>query len=554
MMEPLTNPTARLIVENDGQRMVPIDRLPFTLGRGAERHLRVAHPQVSREHAAIERDADGYLLRDTGSRHGTFVNGIRVQTTSRLRGGDRITLGTAGEELRFEETDGDSSTRSILARLAQSSSGAFALNETTRSAARGNEESELETLSLFLKAAQAMNTHGAVKDVLATMLEYTIRLTGAERGFVFLGENPDALRIECGQDKGGAAITDDASISHSIVRDAAGSELDFILSDTAVEGAFGRESIILHTIRSVVAIPLRGQNSKRLLGLLYLDSRSTTQDFTKTGKQILEVISRQAAMLLENLRMIESEREAALLRKELEIAAAIQSQIIPQRLPEFAGVRLAARTVACTSVGGDFYDVIPVEDGFVALVGDVCGKGVPAALLASMVQGMMHAQVSSQRGERTPLADIVQAISGFVCTRAPSDKYLTLVVLRYCEPKGEGAAEIELINGGHVCPIVVRANGVVETIEDGDMPVGLLDVARFHAVRFQLGPGERIVLLTDGISEAEDPEGRQFGEAELSRCLTRPELVSALFAALDRFAEGVHPADDQTVLVIDRLG
>jgi hypothetical protein len=430
-----TNP--QLVLEGDtGRRIVLIDRLPFTLGRGADRDVVLAHPQVSREHAVIEQDADGYLLRDSASRHGSFVNGIRV-TTTRLRSGDKIALIPEARErdlIVFEEPEDDSTTRTLLAKIAQSAKSSKKLrldssigHDTQESLAA--DQSDLETLSLFLKAAQSLNSYGAVNDVLRTMLEYTIRLTGAERGFVFLGDTPESLRLECWQDKEGNATSasvplsgqtpDRPAMSYSIVREAATTQLDFILSDITPESAKGHESLILNAIRAVVAIPLRGgQTSDRLLGVLYLDSHFAAQDFTRTGKQILEAIARQAATLLENLRMIEAEREAVLLRRELDIAASIQRQIIPQTLPDLPGLVLAARTIPCTGVGGDFYDVIPVADGFVALVGDVCGKGIPAALLAAMVQGMLHAQIGAQSAYVTPLADTVQSVNKFVCSRA----------------------------------------------------------------------------------------------------------------------------------------
>lgn len=570
-MTPASKSTPQLVLHSDGaRRIVLVDRLPFTLGRGHDCHLTIGHPHVSREHATIERNTDGYLLRDTASRHGTFVNGIRVSTT-RLRPGDRISLfPDAGEldTLLFEQPEEESSTRTLLAQIAKSQGPPSGMDQNldqTQVALALGGPSEIETLALFLKAAQSLNSYGAVNDVLRTMLEYTIRLTGAERGFVYLGETANTLRLECWQDKDGTATTasvplaspaagDRPAISYSLVREAAESHLEFILSNISQEAARGHESLILNAIRSVVAIPLRGQNSDRLLGVLYLDSRSITHDFTRTGKQILQAIARQAAMLLENLRMIEAERESALLRKELEIAAAIQQQIIPQTLPEFQGVRLAARSVPCTGVGGDFYDVIPVEDGFVALVGDVCGKGVPAALLASMVQGMLHAQISAQATSVTSLAQTVQAVNNFVCLRAPVEKYVTLAILRYTFPLLPGdPAQIELINGGHVSPLIVRANGTVETISEGDMPVGLLEIARFHAILITLDPGDRIVLLSDGISEAEDPSGTQFGAEEMTRYLASPDPVPSLFRAMNSFCKGAHAQDDQTVLTVDRL-
>jgi phosphoserine phosphatase RsbU/P len=527
---------ARLVINRDGARQViPIDSTPFTLGRGADRDLSLPYPQVSREHACIERDDDGYLLRDTGSRHGTFVNGVQISNT-RLRSKDSISLGLSHGVLLFEDTE-ESTVRTLIEQISQTGSNL-------------ESQSDLEKLSLFLKAAQSLNTYGAINDVLRTMVEYAIRITAAERGFVFLGESADGFRLECAQDRYGVAILGHPTISFSIVRDAANSQLDFILSDVTEEIGRQHESLVLNAIRSVVAIPLRGQNSGRLLGLLYLDSHFGSHDFTHTGKDILHAIASQAATLLENLRMIEVERESALFRKELEIAASIQRQIIPQTLPEFPFARVSARTVPCTGVGGDFYDVIPVPNGFVAIVADVCGKGVPAALLASMVQGMFHAQVNIQN-PTISLVDAVQSINAFVCSRVANEKYVTLAVLRYTH-SATGGAHVELVNGGHVSPLVMRADGRIETVTDGDLPVGLFAFARFHALSITLAVGDRIILLSDGISEAESVDGIQFGLPRVESHVMQSDPVTALFDALDQFCHGTRPQDDQTVLSIDR--
>lgn len=555
---PALNTNGRLTIEVGGvRRIVPIGALPFTLGRSASSHLPLAHPQVSREHACIDCDAEGYHLRDVGSSHGTLVNGKPI-VTARLRSGDRIALGTSENVILFEEIRpyiplANHSPAKTIAKEGTTQHLIAQLSQSFTQPGPGT-PNDLEHLSLFLKAAQRLNTHGAIKDVLCTMLEYTIRLTGAERGFVFLGDSADSFKLDCGQDSAGTVMQDSASISWSIVRDAAISQHEYILSDTSVDAARVRESVIIHAIRSVVAIPLRGQGAN-LLGLLYLDSR-LTRNFTNTSREILRVIAHQAATLLENLRMIESERESVLIRKELEIAASIQRQIIPQTLPAFPGIQLEARTIPCTGVGGDFYDVIPVPDGVVAIVGDVCGKGIPAALLASMVQGMMYAQITAGAS----LLSAVSSVNSFICARAPGEKYLTLAILRYSRNL-DGHANVELVNGGHVSPLIVRAGGTIETIVDGDLPVGLIPAATFHSIAVTLAVGDRIVLLSDGISEAEDPEGTQFGHTQLAQHLlqaaplerSETSMTDILFNAVDLFCQGAHPQDDQTVLTLHRL-
>jgi phosphoserine phosphatase RsbU/P len=537
-MNPKPRSTAHLVFHAGGvQRVLPIDTLPFSVGRSEDCLLVLSHPQVSREHARIEWDGSNYILRDQNSRHGTFVNGARITKTI-LRAGDSITLGSRQSVLVFKDGDEEES-QTLLAQLSKSWSNSVG-------------DSDLEKLSLFLQAAQSLSSIEASQEVLRTMLEYSIRLTGAERGFVFLGESSESFRLECGRDCDGNEIAGEPAISRSVVRDAARSQDDFILTDITGEIAAARESIAANAIRSVVAIPLRAQGSTSLLGLLYLDSQSRNRDFTRIGKDILDAIARQAATLLENLRLIEMERQSALLHKELQIAAAIQSQIIPQKFPELAYVRFCARTIPCTDVGGDFYDVISLANGFAGIVADVSGKGVPAALLASMVQGMFHAQMSLGADRGITLVESIASLNAFVCSRTPTEKYVTLVAFRYVCSDSNGAS-IELINAGHVAPVIVRKDGRVEIVEGGDMPVGLFDFAEYHVIPLTLSIGDRIVLLTDGITEAEAGDGDQFGMERLEQPMLDGDPIGALLGAVDRFCKGNPAQDDRTILTIERI-
>jgi serine phosphatase RsbU (regulator of sigma subunit)/pSer/pThr/pTyr-binding forkhead associated (FHA) protein len=521
-----TQPTARLVVqEGDRTRTVPIDPLPFTIGRLADRHLRLENTHVSREHAVIQRDADGFFIQDMGSSSGTLVNGNRIEHV-RLNLGDRIQLGSSGIVLHFTNIPEQTSARSLLNRISGEAAG-----------------SELDQLSLFLQAAQSFNSTRVLHDVLNTMVEYTLRLTGAERGFVFLGDSPATLQLEAGLSNEGLPLIDDSRISRSIVRDAATSGQEYYIGDATGDGqAVGRHSMVLHDLMSVIAIPLRSRNTDRLLGLLYLDSRLRTSTLNRVSRDILHAIATEAANLVENARMVQAERAADLMRNELAIAASIQQSILPADLPAFPGARLLARTISCTEVGGDFYDVIPVDDGFIGIVADVSGKGMPAALLASVIQGMMYAQLKSGAS----LVDAVLTVNTFLCSRVSGQKYVTLAAA-HCKPGGS----VDLINCGHVPPILIHPNGRVEALTDGDVPVGLICDADFHSISSTLPPGSRLILLSDGITEAEDIAGTQFGSTDITADLTSPEPIEAIFTSMQRFCRGVQPADDRTMLVID---
>ena len=518
--------TARLAVrEADQTRTVTIDSVPFTIGRQADSNLYLTNAQISRKHAIIHQDANGFFLQDLGSRQGTLVNGVRA-VTARLNSGDRVELGASGVTLLFVTSEERTTARTILTQISSADAG-----------------SELEKLSLFLQAAQSFNSTRVLEDILSTMIEYTLRLTGAERGFVFLGDSPATLALECALNREGQRIVDDKKISHSIVRDAVMSGQEYILGDVSGEGQpVGRESIVAHELRSVLAIPLRGRNSDRLLGLLYLDSRLRAGTLNRVSRDILHAIATEAANLVENARMVQAERAADLMRNELAIAASIQQSLIPSNLPSFPEMKLMAKTVPCTEVGGDFYDVIPVEDGFVAIVADVSGKGVSAALLASVIQGMMYAQLKSCAS----LVDAVTAVNAFLCSRVSGQKYVTLVAARY-----QNGSAVEIINCGHVAPLLIHSDQRIETIPGSNVPVGLLCDATFESFPLNPPPGTRLVLLSDGVTETEDPEGTQFGSTEIAQELAAPDPIHAVFASMHRFSGGAVPSDDCTMLVID---
>src|SRR5579859_7906044 len=267
------DPQPRLqVTDAEGTHIHPLTRFPFTLGRSAACDLCIANAQVSRQHAAIEQGGEGLCLRDLGSRHGTQLNG-RPVTSAKLQPGDRITLGNGTATLLFLEGSSASATPSGARALPHESIGDTARDLLTRVSSQSS-GSDLEKLSLFLEAAQRFSGTQVLEEVLNTTIEYTLRLTCAERGFVFLGSDVATLRLRTGRSSDGSILHDDSAISRSIIRDAAQSGLDYILGDaTATGAAIGRESIIVHDLRSVIAMPLRRRNSGTLLGLLYLDSR-----------------------------------------------------------------------------------------------------------------------------------------------------------------------------------------------------------------------------------------------------------------------------------------
>src|SRR5215469_4136534 len=197
---PTSDPPVLVVVEGADRRTIVLDHFPFTIGRRTDRDLVMADPRVSREHAQFSREADGTYLVDQGSRHGTFVNGERVNRR-KLGRNDRVEFGVqnAGYVLFSPDRSPSSAAQQFLSQF------------STWKPATGA-GSDLEMLNVFLEAARKLNTSGVLDDVLQTLLEAALRLTHAERGFVFLRHPDGELRLTAGRDKNGESITDDSTI------------------------------------------------------------------------------------------------------------------------------------------------------------------------------------------------------------------------------------------------------------------------------------------------------------------------------------------------------
>jgi serine phosphatase RsbU (regulator of sigma subunit) len=506
----------------DGQKLhnVVISSSRFTIGRGPDRDLVLDDPRISRNHAVLVRNGASWTIEDSGSRFGTFVNGARI-TEQVLRQGDHISFGESPIHLTFSES-GDTTRRE------------WATHVSTQSHAN----TDMQKLALFLQAVRSLNRTHIVNDVLAILLDYALKLTGAQRAFVFLRQPTGELAFSHGRDAHGNALTEDTSLSRSVVEETASTNAEFLVGDVLHDGQIAqRQSVIALDLRTVIALPLRGAGSS-LLGVLYLDSHVANRDLTSTSSDILRGLAQECGLLIENARLVKAEHDSLQYHQELAIASTIQRRLIRTELPQSEYAQIRARTIPCKEVGGDFYDVVQTPTGTAVVLVDVSGKGVAAALLASVIHGMLYAQLSSGL---SPL-EAIASLNQFVYSRVSGEKYATLLVA-HVEPSGE----VELVNCGHVCPLLIR-EGELTTIEDGCFPVGLFENAEFATRRLQLTASDRLVLLTDGITEAERADGTDFASALLNECLRHPDCLEFTFERLKEFLAETPAQDDCTLL------
>jgi serine phosphatase RsbU (regulator of sigma subunit)/pSer/pThr/pTyr-binding forkhead associated (FHA) protein len=508
-----------------------------TIGRRPDRDVVIAEPHVSRTHAQIERRGTEYFIVDLGSSHGTFVNG-QVTQTQRLRGGDRIELGAiGGSYLIFEHTRPTSSGINATGLREMPS---MIMSRQTSSEKPG----ELHLLNVFIEGARALNSASVLSEVLTNLVEAALRLTKAERGFVFLCKENGRLDLAAGRSDRGQTLAEAKGISHSVLNDVIASSSEFVLS-MGDPGMTGRESIIAHDLRSVVCIPLRkshfrGEGDHGTMGVLYLDSRIEKGKLPDVSHELISAIAREAAALVENAYLVKAEQEALAYQRELAIASNIQQSLMEVKIPSISFAEVEARNICCKEIGGDFYDVMRLSDCVAVVVADVSGKGISAALLASVLQGAIDPQLR----QGVPLDQIAAGLNLYIYNKIVGQKYATMLMMKLYED-----GELEYINCGHVKPLLC-SEGSIRSLDNENLPVGLISPATFTSGRTQLRDGDRMLLFTDGVVEAENPAGDFFGDDGLEAALASEFSLGRLFSSVDAHRAEAPLSDDCTALYL----
>jgi sigma-B regulation protein RsbU (phosphoserine phosphatase) len=529
-----------VFVQNGSERKINLDRSPFAVGRKADKDLAIPDPRVSRDHALIVSENGQFYVVDQGSKHGTFVNGERVQR-QQLERSDRLEFGVRDTVyVVFNPLQGTTNTaREFLSQI----SGIHMSATST----------DLEKLTLFLEAARKLNTTGVLDEILVTLLETTLTLTRGERAYIFLKNSEDGkLRLAAGRTSKGEALLDDKTISHSILEDALKSNSEFLVTDTSRSlDLAGRQSIVAFDLRTVICVPLRKPQVYAIrdrdapvalgevMGALYMDSRFASGDISRVSGDILRAIATEAASLIENARLVQAENVSRRYQQELSIAARIQQRLMAVTIPEVPFARLDGKNLSCKEIGGDFFDAVNTKEGLAVVLADVSGKGVSAALLASTLQGMIYSQLHVGMG----LREIVTAVNSYFTHKEIGEKYATLVIARLRQD-----GELEYVNCGHVQPLLIFGNREVLRPSHGNMPVGLIADAVYESDRAYLHPGDRLVLVTDGVTEAENPSGDFFDNERLEAVAARSQGLEDIFAAVTEFCSGQPLNDDCTVV------
>jgi serine phosphatase RsbU (regulator of sigma subunit) len=280
-----------------------------------------------------------------------------------------------------------------------------------------------------------------------------------------------------------------------------------------------------------------------------MDSRISAADLAGGNRELLQTLAIEASTVLENARLLEEERGKRLMEEELTMARTIQQSLLPRLLPSDGWLRACGSSLASREVGGDYFDATEVNPQcWSAVVADVSGKGVSSALLASLLQGALitSTEYPSAMGVR------IERLNRFLLERTGGGKYATVF---YCLLDRSGV--FSYVNAAHCPPIVVSASGKQVELDATGMPVGLLDSAEFAVAEWQLAPGDKVVIYSDGVTEAQNSAGEFFGKKRLQQVVAAQAagnclcIHDAIQEAVAAFTEGAAQSDDITVLVLE---
>ncbi len=549
---PAAEAASLIVVDPNGHRTrVAIEPVPFVIGRAPESNLIIRDSRASRTHARILVENGEYVVVDCGSRHGTYVNGKRVERHT-LKNSDRVEFGAHDSYQLIFALDGLE-----LKRLMEQAGGA---EKSQAPGVGGN----LAKLRAILDLARTLQSSFSVDDVLVSVVDTALAITGAERGFLMLRQGT-GLQTRVARHKKGHKLHDtDLRVPREVLHRALQHRRELLSMnfDPLGEGETRPQNSVADLeLRSAICVPLvrirtgQGEATSVLstgsetVGVLYMDSRIAAADLAGGNRELLQTLAIEASTVLENARLLEEERTKQKMEEELRLARTIQQSLLPGKLPADGWMQACGSSVASHEVGGDYFDVTRVNAKcWSVVVADVSGKGVSSALLASLLQGALITATDHPEA----LQHRMEQLNRFLLGRTCGEKYATVF---YCLLDLDG--RLSYINAAQCPPLVVRAGTPLVELETTGMPVGLMDPATFDLAEYQLADGDKVVIYSDGVTEAASTSGEFFGKKRLRQILTErtsascTELHDAIQSAVSTFTEDATQSDDITVVVLE---
>jgi len=532
------------------------------IGRSPECDVVLDVAAVSRRHAVITHEKGLYFIQDNGSRNGTIVNGQPVVDRAQLRDGDKILICDVSIEFRNltpasllagNPLEGSSLLQPLTAggeAAEEEESKIMATLDVTkdgRASWQLSAKPEQQLLAMIEISHNLSNTL-SVKDILPKVIDSLFNIfLQADRGFIIMRPKPGgplapvATKARRGDDEG-------MRVSRTIVERAMSEKKAILSADMAADARFNMAQSIadLH-IRSLICAPMINSDGESF-GVIQIDTADQRSRFTDLDLQVLAGVAGQAAIALDNARMHEQMLRQQALESDLKVAREMQQALLPKAAPDVPGYHFFQHYEAAYQVGGDYYDyVLLPEDRFAAVVGDVAGKGVSAAILMAKLSSDVRFWLAREADPAVALAKINTAFS----RHGWDDRFVTMVVA-VVDPQ---ACELTLVNAGHMPPLLRTVEGEVIEIggEEAGLPLGVRDDYPYEAYRREFLVGDFLTIFTDGFSEAMNARRELFGLERLVQLCsdkeTKPNNLGPCILNSVRKFVGDYPQSDDMCLV-----
>ncbi len=415
-----------------------------------------------------------------------------------------------------------------------------------------------DRLALLYHLAQTFTSTLDLDQVLNLVIDEVIIATHAERGFVMLREADGRLVFRVARGIEQHVIDDPAfQVSRSVVEKVAAEGQAIITYDAQTDTRFNmRESVVILGLRSVLCVPLVIKDN--ILGVIYVDNRLQAGIFTVSDQELLRAIASNASIAIENARLYLLAVEKGRLERELQMARQVQFSLLPTEIPQLPGWEFAVRWLPARQVSGDFYDFLfPYEDQPGLAIADVSDKGMPAALFMGLTRAILRACMDHAP---SPMKGIVNA-NRLICNDSPNSMFVTLFYAQIYPQLGK----ITYVNAGHNPPLIYHCcnapeDGRIHWLTKTGMALGVLPDTPYDQREVHLDPGDFMIAYTDGVVDAQNPQGEPFGVNRLQTIIqenhheTAAALIQALELALAAHVKELDPFDDITILAIKRSG
>jgi len=422
------------------------------------------------------------------------------------------------------------------------------ISELERNAQRS--ATELSKLERLIEASKVLNSTLDLDKLLDIILETALKIVNGDRGTVYLIDH-EAQELWSKALKGSEIVTIRLPIGKGIAGYVAATGDTLNITDAYLDPRFNPEidrKSGYHT-DTILCMPMKNKDG-RIIGVFQLLNKKSG-NFTHDDESFIAALSVHAALALENARLYEEEKALHRMREEVRLAAKIQRDLLPKSISQIAGYDIAGVSIAAQMVGGDLYDCIPIDACRAAIcLGDVSGKGLPAALLMANVQATLRAQTAAN----LPVPECIIRSNKLLFQSTSSDKFITLF---YAVLDAEHH-RLTYCNAGHDHPILISGDKNIVRLKTGGIVLGIMDPFPFVGDSVPLHRGDALVVYSDGVAEAMNARDEQFGEEHLVEVVrknnhrTSRELIDAIIAAVKEHT-GNHPQyDDMTLLVLKR--